>query len=70
MPAPGAYAALTTDDQNRLIHLKQSGWDINYERYQSVAGSHWPAKLRLAAADVSVRLIIDNWQVDSADTGP
>ena len=70
MPAPGADSAITIDDQDRLIRLRQSGWDINYERYQLVAGSHWPAKLRLATDAVSVRLIIDNWQVDHADPAP
>lgn len=70
MPAPGAYAVMKLDDQNRLVHLNQSGWDIKYERYQQVADSYWPAKLRLAAAEVSVRLIIDQWQVDPADPGP
>lgn len=67
MPAPGADSAITIDDQDRLIRLRQSGWDINYDRYQLVAGNHWPAKLRLATDAVSVRLIIDNWQVDHAD---
>ncbi|MGB5305384.1 MAG: lipoprotein insertase outer membrane protein LolB [Gammaproteobacteria bacterium] len=70
MPAPNTDSTITTDGQARLVRLSQSGWDINYIKYQLVDGDYWPAKLHLSAADVKVRLIIDQWQLKSADPGP
>ena len=61
IPAPGVEARVLTDERGRLRHLEQAGWDINYERYQRVAGRDWPTKMRLTTADISVRLVVDEW---------
>ncbi len=62
LPVPGVYASERRDLQGRLQALEQSGWAISYSRYHSIEGVGWPAKLRLARDDVTVKLVIDAWQ--------
>ena len=69
LAVPGVYASERRDLQGRLLALEQSGWAISYSRYHSIEGVSWPAKLRLARDDVTVRLVIDAWQPGVA-SGP
>ena len=62
LPVPGVHASESRDLQGRLLELEQSGWAISYSRYHFVGGVGWPAKLRLVRDDVTVRLVIDEWQ--------
>ena len=66
IPAPGVEARITTDEQGRLQNLRQSGWDIRYERYQEVDGRDWPTRLRLNTADIAIRLVVDRWTLSNA----
>lgn len=61
-PAAGETQA-TRDDTGQLRRLEQSGWTIDYQRYQVVDGISLPAKLRLAREDIAVRIVIDQWQL-------
>ena len=64
LPAPAAgQVQLSHDEAGRLRHLEQSGWDINYQRYQLVGDVFLPTKLQLVQADVSVRVVIDQWEL-------
>lgn len=66
VPAPAAEAAqVSTDEYGRLARLQQSGWDIRYSRFKHVAGRDWPTRMQLVAGDISVRLVIDEWQLSS-----
>jgi len=62
LPVPRVYASERRDVQGRLLALEQSGWAISYIRYHFIEGVGWPAKLRLARDDVTVKLVIDEWQ--------
>jgi len=62
LAVPGVYASERRDLQGRLLALEQSGWAVSYVRYHSIEGVGWPAKLRLARDDVTLRLVIDEWQ--------
>ena len=62
LPVPRVYASERRDVQGRLLALEQSGWAISYSRYHFIEGVGWPAKLRLARDDVTVKLVIDEWQ--------
>ena len=64
LSAPDGAVRVTLDPQGRLQQLVQSGWVITYQRYRTIAGSDWPAKLNLVHDDVAVRLVIDQWQLD------
>jgi outer membrane lipoprotein LolB len=66
VPVPGEQAVITKDAGGRLIHLVQSGWDIRYDRFQSLEGRAWPTRLHLTADDVSVRLVVDEWTLGDA----
>jgi len=64
LPAPAAGPArLSHDESGRLLRLVQSGWVINYQRYQLVENIFLPEKLQLAQADTRVRIIIDKWEL-------
>ncbi len=51
------------DQQGRIRHLLQNGWQIDYGRYHAGTGGQWPAKLKLVRNDVAVRLVIDRWRL-------
>jgi len=68
LPEPAAgQAQATRDEAGQLRRLEQSGWTINYQRYQVVDGISLPAKLRLAREDIAVRIVIDQWQLGTVD---
>jgi len=64
LPEPAiGKARLTRDDAGQLVRLEQSGWTVNYQRYQSVGGVLLPDKLQLLHADIAVRIIVDQWEL-------
>lgn len=63
LPVPGVEAIEVYDDAGRLSRLTQTGWVINYDKYQSVEGVYLPTKLRLERADLAVRLVIGQWHL-------
>jgi len=68
LPAPGAGEAQSSkDDSGRLNRLVQSGWTINYNRYQIVDDISLPDKLQLLRDDIAVRIVVDKWEL-GADT--
>jgi len=58
--AAGAPAQTSLDASQRLAQLRQSGWQVDFLAYDDATGL--PAKLRLARADVEIRLAIDQWR--------
>jgi outer membrane lipoprotein LolB len=70
VPAPADPAQAFTDDNGRLARLLQSGWDIRYNRFQNVDGRDWPTRMHLAAGDISVRLVIDEWRLSAGGDVP
>ena len=60
-PAAGKVQA-TRDEAGRLRRLEQSGWSIEYQRYQVVGEIYLPAKLRLIHDDITVRIVVDQWE--------
>ena len=61
-PAVGK-ARLTRDDAGQLVRLEQSGWTVNYQRFQFVGDVLLPDKLQLLHADIAVRIIVDQWEL-------
>lgn len=64
LSAPDGSVRVTLDPQGRLQQLEQSGWVVSYQRYRTIGGADWPAKLKLVHDDIAVRLVIDQWQFD------
>ena len=63
LPVPDIEAIPVYDESGHLSRLEQSGWVINYQKYQLVEGAAVPSKMQLARDDVSVRLVIKQWQL-------
>jgi outer membrane lipoprotein LolB len=58
--AAGAPAQTKLDASQRLVELRQSGWQVDFLAYDGATGL--PARLRLSRADVEIRLAIDQWR--------
>jgi outer membrane lipoprotein LolB len=67
LAAPGIEAQVERDDAGRVSRLDQSGWEINYDRYRTVAELTLPGRLRMRREDIGVRLVIDEWLPGMAD---
>jgi outer membrane lipoprotein LolB len=64
LPAPAAAKAQARrDESGRLSQLIQAGWTIKYNRYQLVNGVSLPGKLQLLHDDISVRIVVDKWEL-------
>jgi outer membrane lipoprotein LolB len=64
VPDPtGGPAAPMLDDQQRLSHLSQDGWNIAYEAYMPVQRQWLPRRLTLTREDLRLRLVINDWQL-------
>ena len=64
LAAPAAGEAQTRRDEfGRLSQLTQSGWTVKYNRYQLVNGIMLPDKLQLLHGDISVRIVVDKWEL-------
>lgn len=64
LPAPARNAlppALILDDAGRAQSIKQAGWQIAYDEYQTVGTLALPRKLAIANGDRSFRIVIDSW---------
>ncbi len=63
LPSPTASeAALQRNDDGTIAQLQQSGWTLQYSRYQPVEG--WPLPGRVVAQrdDIRLTFIIKNWE--------
>lgn len=63
VPDPSQPAVETLDTEQRLASLEQSGWQIEYARYDVFEGRWMPERMTMRRGDVRVRLIVDRWAV-------
>ncbi len=63
VPDPSSVFELTRNDQDRALHLAQSDWSIDYDRYTATGGDLLPARIVLTRGDVRVRIIVDHWEL-------
>jgi len=56
-----AIESITYDDEGRITHLVQQGWDIEFLRYMPFDSYSMPAKIFIKHPDLSVRLVISSW---------
>lgn len=63
LPAPGTPPSLVqVDDAQRIRQIKQQGWTISYQTYQSVHGIQVPYKLNLSRGNMKLKFIFRRWQ--------
>jgi outer membrane biogenesis lipoprotein LolB len=60
---PASVADEHLDDQQRLIHLVQSGWRVDYSDYVQSSGRWLPGRITLQSGTVRLKLVVNNWQV-------
>lgn len=63
LPAEAA-PVLAFDGAGRLASLRQSQWQVNYEAYRRVDEVELPQKVYLENHAMSLRLVIDRWQLN------
>ena len=61
--APGSIQSTQYDAEGHLIALKQNGYTIRYENYQTVKNIDLPSKLRVTGPGGSLKLIIKHWEI-------
>jgi outer membrane lipoprotein LolB len=62
LPVPKISSKKSFDTDHRLSQLSQQGWTIQYLRYKTIGKIDVPDKIFLANAQVSVKIVIKNWQ--------
>lgn len=66
LPMPDAAVSLRElDEHGRIRRLAQSGWRIEYLDYTQVDGVDLPSRLELRHPDLSARIAVRTWQLQS-----
>lgn len=64
MPMPNQPTrVLQVDEQGRLIHLSQLGWDIEYSTYSPGQSISLPGKINLVNNQLKVKLVMKQWHI-------
>lgn len=63
LPTPNIAASTQLDDRNRLIHLNQAGWAIQYSGYKVVNNVELPTRIDLSNPRLQIRIVIRQWQI-------
>lgn len=61
VPDPARPADEVLDANQRLIALRQDGWQVDYAAYSSAGGQWLPSRLTLTRDDIRVKLLVDGW---------
>jgi outer membrane lipoprotein LolB len=63
IPEPHSHAQrLALDKFGRLVSLRQSGWDISYQRYKITDSFDLPKKMILINQEVEIKVVVSSWQ--------
>jgi outer membrane lipoprotein LolB len=63
VPNPSSTFELARNEQDRALHLTQSDWSIDYDRYIQSGGDLLPAHIVLSRDDIRVRIVVDHWDL-------
>lgn len=63
VPDPAISPQLSFDESGRLAALQQTHWRIRYPDYLQVGKLFLPRKVYLQNTELSVRLVIDRWEL-------
>lgn len=66
---PSAPEAQVLDAEQRLTHLQQQGWQVDYEQYSQVQDLWLPRRLSITQGRYRLKLVINSWQLGGHD-GP
>jgi outer membrane lipoprotein LolB len=51
------------DEQQRLSHLEQDGWQVDYAEYMLVGPQWLPKRLTVTRQSLRLKLVIDTWRL-------
>jgi len=60
---PATFGMETVDAEQRLIHLEQNGWSVDFADYAPVATYSLPRRLTLQQGTLRLRVLINAWQL-------
>jgi outer membrane lipoprotein LolB len=60
---PSPVAEQSLDAQQRLTHLLQQGWRVDYEQYTLVQNQWLPRRVTVARGPWRLRLVVNTWQL-------
>jgi len=61
-PASAEAEILKQDEEGRILHMRESGWDIQYPAYMETEDIALPGKVTLKSETLDLKLVIENWQ--------
>lgn len=64
LAAPGVAEKEQFGPGDLLVSLRQFGWDVQFSRYESVAGIELPVRLKATRDNYRVKLAISRWRMD------
>ena len=60
-PVPWLEGRVTLDDAGRPGVIRQGGWRVTYENFESVSGYSLPGRVAVTKAETSIRMVVRNW---------
>jgi outer membrane lipoprotein LolB len=63
VPDPSKPARFTLDPEQRLTHLQQAGWSVDYLAYSPVGAEWRPRLLTVRRGPVRLRMVVDAWHL-------
>ncbi len=60
---PASVGEHTLDARQRLVRLRQDGWQIDYDEYTAVQQLWLPRRLTVTRGDLRLKLVINAWQL-------
>lgn len=60
---PMTSAQESVDTQQRLAHLEQAGWQVDYGEYVLVQQQWLPRRLSVTRGSLRLRVVIDSWRL-------
>lgn len=58
------------DAQGKLLRLKQSGWDIQYQAYTAAEGRQLPSRIAMTSPKLNLKLLVERWQLTRTEARP
>lgn len=69
-PDPNAPYDKQVDAKGELVTLSQRGWRVQYQEYADVRGYALPIRLAMQRDAVHIKVIVNQWTLDTPGGGP
>lgn len=65
---PERPASFMRDQNQRLSHLEQDDWNIDYSDYRRLSSVYLPGRIVMKRDDIEIRLFVDTWKLAALPT--